>query len=128
MEVNKMIESYSTNITVGANANVPFNSTSLEKGCTVTKSAPDTFNLNKCGVYMVAVDISTATSTTIQLVKDGVLQAQAQSTGLSPSFVTLVQVPNNNTCCACSSPTIIQVRNTVAGTLTDANITVTKII
>lgn len=123
-----MIESYSTNIAVNANANIPFNSTSLQKGCTVTKTAPDTFALNKCGVYMVAVDISTTTSTTIQLVKDGVLQAQAQSTGLSPSFVTLVQVKDNNSCCPCSSPTIIQVRNTVAGTLTDANITITKIV
>ena len=128
MEDKKMIESYSVNITVGANANVPFNSTSLEKGCTVTKSAPDTFNLNKCGVYMVSCDVSTATSTTIQLVKDGVLQSQAQSTGLTPSFTTLVQVPKNNSCCPCSSPTVIQVRNTVAGTLTDANICVTKIV
>lgn len=123
-----MIESYSTNISVGANANIPFNSTSLEKGCTVTKSAPDTFNLNKCGVYMVSVDCSTGTSTTIQLYKDGVAQAQAQSTGLSPSFTTLVQVPNNNSNCPCSSPTTIQVRNTTAGTFTDANIVITKLV
>lgn len=123
-----MIESYSTNITVEANANIPFNSTSLQKGCTVTKTAPDTFALNKCGVYMVECDVSSSASTTIQLVKDGVLQPQAQSTGLTPSFTTLVQVKDNNTCCPCSSPTIIQVRNTVAGTLTDANIVVTKIV
>lgn len=123
-----MIESCSTNITVGANTNIPFNSTALQKGCTVTKSGSDTFNLNKCGVYMVAVDVSATASTTIQLVKDSVLQPQAQSTGVSPSFVTLVQVPNNNSCCACDSPTTIQVRNTVAGTLTDANIVITKVI
>lgn len=123
-----MIESYSVNVSVGANANIPFNSTSLVKGCTVEKTAPDTFSFNKCGVYMVAVDCSTTTSTTIQLVKDGVLQSQAQSTGLSPSFVTLVQVPNNNTCCPCSSPTTIQVRNTTAGTFTDTNISITKIV
>lgn len=122
-----MIESYSTNISVGANANVPFNSTSIQKGCTVTKSAPDTFNLNKCGVYMVSVDCSASASTTIQLVKDGVLQPQAQGTGSTPSFSTLVQVPHNNSECPCSSPTVIQVRNTTAVTLTDANIVVTKL-
>lgn len=123
-----MIEAYSLNVAVTANSNIPFNSTSLSKGCTVTKTGPDTFALNKCGVYMVSVDVSATTSTTIQLIKDGVLQAQAQSTGQSPSFTTLVQVPNNNSCCACSSPTTIQVRNTVADTLTDANIVVTKLI
>ena len=123
-----MIEAYSTNITVDANTNVPFNSTAVVKGCTVTKPSVDTFNFNKCGIYMVAVDVSTGTSTTIQLYKDGVAQPQAQSTGVSPSFVTLVQVDHNNTDCPCSSPTTIQVRNTVAGTFTDANITITKLV
>lgn len=123
-----MIESYSVNIPVGANANVPFNSTSIQKGCTVTKSASDTFNLNKCGIYMVSVDCSASASTTIQLVKDGVLQPQAQSTGSSPSFTTLVQVPNNNSDCPCASPTTIQVRNTTAVTLTDSNIVITKVV
>ena len=122
-----MLEAYSLNITVGANANIPFNSVSLEKGCTVTKPSADTINLNKCGVYMVEVDASAAASTTIQLYKDGVAQPQAQSTGTSPSFTTLVQVAHNNCGCPCSSPTTIQVRNTTAGTFTDANIVVTKI-
>ena len=122
-----MIEAYSTNVAVGANANIPFNSVSLVKGCTVEKIAPDTFAFNKCGVYMVEVDCSTATSTTIQLYKDGVAQPQAQSTGLSPSFTTLVQVPNNNSCCPCASATTVQIRNTTAGTFTDANIVITKV-
>ena len=123
-----MLEAYSTNITVGANAAIPFNSTSLIKGCTATHPSPDTFELNKCGVYMVSCDVSTATSTTIQLYKNGVAQVQAQSTGDSPSFVTLVQVPNNNSCCPCDSATTIQVRNTIAATLTDVNITITKLV
>lgn len=123
-----MLEAYSLNITAAANSNIPFNSTSMIKGCTATKPSADTINLNKCGVYMVAVDVSATASTTIQLFKDGVAQPQAQSTGQSPSFVTLVQVDHNNSCCACDSPTVIQVRNTTAGTLTDANIVVTKII
>lgn len=122
-----MLEAYSTNITVTANSFIPFNSTSLVKGCTATKLSADTFNLNKCGVYMVACDVSAAAATTIQLFKDGVAQPQAQSTGTSPSFITLVQVDHNNSCCACDSPTIIQVSNTVAGTLTDANIVITKV-
>ena len=123
-----MLEAYSTNITVGANANIPFNSTSLIKGCTVTKPSADTINLNKCGVYMVECDCSTGTATTIQLYKDGVAQLQAQSTGSSPSFTTLVQVSEDNTCCPCTAPTVLQVRNTTAGTFTDANITVTKVV
>ena len=122
-----MIEAYSTNIDVGADSNIPFNSVSLCKGCTVRKSAVDTFNLNKRGVYMVAVDASTGTSSTIQLYKDGVAQPQAQSTGITPSFVTLVQVDHDNNDCCCTSPTVLQVRNTVAGTFTDANITITKV-
>ena len=123
-----MLEAYSTNVTVGANANIPFNSTSLIKGCTVTKPSADTINLNKCGVYMVECDCSAAASTTIQLYKNGVAQPQAQGTGLTPNFTTLVQVSEDNTCCPCSAPTTLQVRNTVAGTLTDANIVVTKVV
>lgn len=122
-----MLEAYSINVAVGANSNIPFNSTSIQKGCTAVKTSADTINLNKCGVYMVSCDCSTTTSTTIQLVKNGVLQPQAQSTGLTPSFTTLVQVTENNSCCPCSSPVVLQVRNTVAGTLTDANIVVTKV-
>ena len=123
-----MLEAYSTNIAVGAVAPIPFNSTSLTKGCTATHPSADTFELNKCGVYMVAVDCSSATSTTIQLVKDGVAQPQAQSTGSSPSFTTLVQVDKDNTCCPCSSPTTLQVRNTTAVTFTDCNIVITKVV
>ena len=122
-----MLEAYSTNITVGANAPIPFNSVSVAKGCTVTKPSADTINLNKCGVYMVEVDCSASAATTIQLVKDGVAQPQAQSTGTSPSFTTLVQVDKNNSCCACSSPVTLQVENTTAGTFTDANICITKV-
>lgn len=123
-----MLEAYSTNIEVAADTAIPFNSVSLQKGCTATKPSTDTIHLNKCGVYMVAVNASATAPTTIQLVKDGVLQPQAQSTGQSPSFVTLVQVDHNNSCCACDSPTTLQVVNTTAGTFTNANITITKVV
>ena len=122
-----MLEAYSLNVAVEADSYVPFNSTSIIKGCTATKPSADTINLNKCGVYMVSVDASAEASTTLQFYKDGVAQPQAQSTGLTPSFTTLVQVDKNNSCCACSSPVTIQVKNSTATTLTDANITVTKL-
>ena len=122
-----MLEAYSLNVAVEADSYVPFNSTSIIKGCTATKPSADTINLNKCGVYMVSVDASAEASTTLQVYKDGVAQPQAQSTGLTPSFTTLVQVDKNNSCCACSSPVTIQVKNSTATTLTDANITVTKL-
>ena len=122
-----MLEAYSLNVAVEADSYVPFNSTSIIKGCTATKPSADTIDLNKCGVYMVSVDASAEASTTLQLYKDGVAQPQAQSTGLTPSFTTLVQVDKNNSCCACSSPTTIQIHNSTATTLTNANITVTKI-
>ena len=124
-----MIEAYSTNIDVAADTAIPFNSTTVAKGCTVTHTSPDTFNLNKCGVYMVSVDTSSEAEATIQLFKDGVAQAQGQSTGGShQSFVTLVQTDKNNSCCPCSSPTTLQIMNTgAAATFTSANIAITKV-
>lgn len=122
-----MLEAYSTNVTVAANSPIPFNAVSLEKGNTAILTSPTTIELNRCGVYMITCDVSATASNTIQLSKDGVLQPQAQSTGTSPSFTTLVQVDHNNTCCACSSPVVLRVVLTTAGTLTDANIAVTKV-
>lgn len=122
-----MLEAYSLNVAVAANAAIPFNNVSLEKGCTAVLSSPATVQLNKCGVYMVAVEASAAAAATIQLYKDDVAQPQAISTGTSPSFVTLVQVDHNNCGCACSSPTLLQVKTPAAATFTDASIVVTKV-
>lgn len=123
-----MIEAYSINVEVGENASIPFNSTTIEKGCTVTHPSADTFNLNKCGVYMVSVDASAGENVTLQLYKDGVALPQAQSTGGSPCFVTLVQAQHNNSCCACASPTVLHVMNIGdSATLTNCNICVTKV-
>lgn len=125
-----MIEAYSLNVTVPENSAIPFNNVVLQKGCTAVLNGTSTIQLNKCGVYMVAVDCSSAAAATIQLYKNGIAQAQAISTGTTPNFVTLIQVDENNTCCPCASPTNIQVINTgdAAATFTDANITVTKVI
>ena len=122
-----MLEAYSNSVALEANSYIPFNSTSLIKGKTVTKPSVDTINLNKCGVYMVSCNVSATESTTIQLYKDGVAQPQAQSTGTNPTFTTLVQVDHDNSCCPCSSPVSIQIMNTTAGTVS-TNIVITKIV
>ena len=54
---------------------------------------------------------------------------QAQSTGTSPSFTTLVQATDNNSkCCPCSAPTSVSVISTTASTYADVNIVVTKVV
>lgn len=123
-----MLEAYSENVTVTANSAIPFQNVSIKKGCTAELSGTSTVELNRCGVYMVSVDASAETSTTIQLFKNGVAQPQAQSTGTSLCFVTLVQVPENNSCCPCTAPVSLQVVNTTATTFTDCNVVITKII
>ena len=123
-----MLEAYSVNADVTANSAVPFNSVSLVKGKTALLSGTSTIQLNKCGVYMVSFDGSTSADTTVQLYKDGVAQPQAQSTGDELGFVTLVQVIENNSCCACANPTNLQVINTTEATFTNANVVVTKVV
>ena len=125
-----MLQAYSLNVTVPAGSVVPFNTVTLQKGCTAELSGNGSVALNKCGVYMVSCDASAAAAATIQLFKDGVALAQAQSTGTSPSFETLVQVDKNNSCCACASPSILQLKNAGSSevTFTDINIVVTKVV
>lgn len=123
-----MLEIYSTNIDVEADAVIPFQNVALKKGCTAELSGTNTINLNKCGVYMVACDASASAATTIQLYKDGIPQAQAQSTGTDLSFTTLVQVNENNSCCACASPTSLQIYSDTAATFANVNVSITKIV
>lgn len=123
-----MLEAYSLNVDVTANTAVPFNATSIVKGCTATLSAPTSVELNKCGVYMVSFDGVASVDTTVELYKDGIAQPQAQSTGTTLHFTTLVQVDKNNSCCACASPVTLQIINETAATFTNANIVVTKLV
>ena len=123
-----MLEVYSTDIDVAANTAIPFQNVSMKKGCTAELSGASTITLNKCGVYMVSCDASAEASTTIQLYKNGVAQPQAQSTGITTSFETLVQVPENNSCCPCTSGVSLQIVNTTATTFTNANVVVTKVV
>ena len=122
-----MIEAYSLNQTVAANAAIPFNNVSVKKGCTAELNGVSTIELNKAGVYMITFDGTAAASTLVQLYKDSVAQPQAQSTGTSVSFSTLVQVPESNTCCCNTSPTTLRVVNGTATSFVNANICVTKI-
>lgn len=124
-----MLQAYSLNVTVASDTAIPFNNQSIKKGCTAELNGVSTIELNKCGVYMVSCDCSSTASATIQLFKDGVALSQAQSTGTAPNFTCLVQVDKNNSCCACSSPALLQVINVgdADATFTDANIVVTKL-
>lgn len=124
-----MLQVYSLNVSAAAGATFPLTSVSAEKGCSAELVGAGSIELNKCGVYVVAVNGSAAAASTIQLTKNGVLQPQAQSTGTSPAFTTLVQVPQNNTNCCCTSPTTIQIVNptTASETLTSLNVVVTKL-
>ena len=125
-----MLEVYSLNQTVASLDPIPFTNITVKKGCTAELSGTSTIQLNKCGVYMIAFDGSSATATTAQLYKNGVAQDQAQGTGTHIAFTTLVQVTENNTCCPCSSPTTIQILNAddAEATLTNVNVVVTKIV
>lgn len=123
-----MLEAYSTSLDITADTFIPLQNVSLKKGCTAELSGTNTITLNKCGVYMVAVDASATPATTIQLYKDGIAQEQAQSTGTNPSFVTLVQVTENNSCCPCASGTKLQLMNTTETVLANVNVSVTKIV
>lgn len=137
-----MLETYSQNITVQQNVAIPFNNVSIQKGCTASKTAPNTIELNKCGVYMVEFDGvasvtgSTAGNIVVQMSKNDTLQPQALTANTSTgptdveaiSFTTLVQVSENNSCRCCDSPTVLRFVNTgVAATFVQANVVVTKI-
>lgn len=133
-----MLQGYSENITINAEQPIPYNNVSIEKGCTAKLIAPATIQFNKCGVYMVSFNMSASSATagdiSAQLSKNGVLQPQAIATQSveaggtgNISFLTLVQVPFNNSNCPCVSPTTVQVINSIAVTDADVNIVVTKV-
>lgn len=140
-----MIECFTNNATVGEDEAIVFNNTTIRKGCTAVVSGASV-QFNKCGIYEVSVDATatapSATSSapvdiTIQLMKDGVAQPQARATETAPSetakcslgFTTLVQVPENNSCCPCSAPTTCAVVNAGAeATYDHVSIVVTKLV
>jgi hypothetical protein len=127
-----VLEAYSQNISVQQNVAIPFNNTSIDKGCAIEKAGTATINLNKCGVYEVCFDAVLSTAGT----SGNVAQPQAMSAATSAatasivalSFTTLVQVSEDNSNCCCSSPTTLQFMNIgPAATFVLANVTVKKI-
>lgn len=139
--IKKMLEVYSKNISVLADAPIALNNVALLKGCSTQLQGVSTIQLNKSGIYEITVSaVATATAAgqiSIQLEKDGVLQPQAFSavtaadtTSLqSLGFTTLVQVTHNNNCnCVCTIPTNIDIINTgVAATFNSVTVTVIRV-
>lgn len=136
-----MLQAYSDNLSVAAEAAFPFNNVVMDKGCAETLSGPATIQLNKRGVYLVEMDgyatPDATTDVTVQLYVNGVAQPQAKSTFTGTAitatstfgFKTFVRVAENNCPCNCiASPTILQVMNADTS-LSDAhiNIVVTQI-
>ena len=136
-----MLQVYSNNLTVDANAVFPFNNVAVDKGCGEVLSAPATIQLNKAGVYLVEMDgfatPDAATEVSVQLYVNGVAQPQAISSFVPAAvtdtrtfgFKTFVRVLENN--CPCNvltSPTTLQFINGNTA-LSDAhiNVVITKI-
>lgn len=136
-----MLQVYSSNLTVDANAVFPFNNVVVDKGCGEALSAPATIQLNKAGIYLVEMDgfatPDAATEVSVQLIVNGVAQPQAISTFVPAAitdtrafgFKTFVRVMENN--CPCNlltSPTTLQFMNGTTA-LSDAhiNVVITKI-
>ena len=123
-----MLQAYSINIDAAADSIVPFNNVVIDKGCSERITGTGTIELEKAGVYEVAVDGTASAATTLQLVRNGVALPQAQSTGTTPGFKTFVQVDHSNCNCNCrTSPVTLQVSNSAAITFDNVNITVRKI-
>ena len=136
-----MLQVYSDNLAVAANAVFPFNNVVVDKGCAENLSAPATIQLNQRGVYLVEMDgfatPEAATIVSIQLYVNGVAQPQAISTFVPASvtdtrtfgFKTFVRVFENNCNCNClTSPTTLQFMNGETE-VSDAhiNVVITKI-
>lgn len=130
-----MLEAYSTNQTILASGILPFNSTSVAKGCTATLNGVSTIELNKAGVYEVVLNVSglpsEAGDVAINLMKDNVLQSGnniniptvVATQGVSASMTALIKVTTNNSCKCNSSPVSLQFINSGVG-LTNANLNV----
>lgn len=136
-----MLQVYSDNLAVDANAVFPFNNVVLDKGCGEALSAPATIQLNKQGIYLVEMDgfatPDAATVVSVQLMVNGVAQPQAITSFVPASitdartfgFKTFVRVLENNCPCNClTAPTTLQFMNgTTAVSDAHINVVITKI-
>ena len=137
-----MIQGYSSDITVAADAIYPLNNITLKKGCSVTLSGTSTIQLNQKGVYLIQYDgyAAPAAATgevSTQLYVNEVAQPEAISSFEATAdqatqtlhFQTCVQVAHNNcNCNLTTSPTILQFKNTGIGVESaHINVIVTKL-
>lgn len=136
-----MLQVYSDNLAVDANAVFPFNNVVMDKGCAEKLSAPATIQLNQRGIYLVEMDgyatPDAATEVSVQLMVNGIAQPQAISSFVPAAitdtrtfgFKTFVRVQQNNCPCNClTSPTTLQFMNGETA-VSDAhiNVVITKI-
>lgn len=134
-----MLEVYSVNVTVPAGSAFPLNTVKILKGCTATIGG-NSIQLNRAGVYNVSVSASlepgTAGDVSLALYKDGspVAGASTSFTGAlntvnTASLDALIQCPQNNNPCNCStSPLTITIVNTGETEVTgNINVVVTKL-
>lgn len=140
-----MIECYSNNLSVNTGEAVTFNNTSLRKGCTVQNSGA-TIQFNKCGIYQVNINAtalvpsaqsSAPADASLELRRNGTAQPEATVAATAASatdkqalaMTALVQVPGNNSCDPCSTPTTCSIVNTGAPvTFENVNLVVTKLV
>ena len=131
-----MIQVYSKDIAITPNSNVQFNTVALKTGSTVTMQDSTQLSINRSGIYRIEFVGYGASSTDnsmigVQLVVDGKEVPQAEATVATSSaimpeqiaFVALVPIK----ICPCGSKTVTVLATGTAGTLSLANITVTKI-
>lgn len=132
-----MIEVYSKNVATSTGESISLNNVALLKGASAQIVGSNTIQLNKCGIYQITVSDnvvgSEAGTISVQMQKNGVLQPQAVmstvATGATNmSFITLVQVPqNNNINCPCSIPTTINFINTGVAATHSIDVTVVRV-
>ena len=136
-----MLQVYSDNLAVAANAAFTFNNIVIDKGCAETLGAPASIELNQRGIYLVEMDgfatPDAATEVSVQLMINGVAQPQAISSFIPASitdartfgFKTLVRVVENNCQCNClTSPTTLQfINGDTAVSDAHINVVITKL-
>ena len=132
-----MIQVYSKDIAVTPNSNVQFNTVALKTGSTVTMEGATQLNINRSGIYridFVGYGASNTDNSTIgvQLVVDGkeVPQAEAAvatSSAILPEQIAFVALAPIKIYPCDGSKTVTVLATGTAGTLSLANLTVTKI-
>ena len=131
-----MLQVYSSNLAVDANAPFVFNNVVLDKGCGARLIGPSTIAFDKRGVYLVEMDgfatPDAVAEVAIQLYVNNVPQPQAITKFVPAAvtdtrtfgFKTFVRVFENN--CNCNyltAPTTMSIMNGTTA-LTDAHINV----